>query len=164
MKGCKRIKDKIISRDELKKVIGDERRTGLKQGFTNGCFDILHRGHVLYLEEAAFQSDLFIVALNSDESVKRLKGESRPINGLDERMSVIAALGFVDYVTSFEEDTPIRTIELLRPDYHFKAGDYNADELPESASVRKYGGEVRIIPFHQGYSSSSIIERSRTSL
>ena len=130
--------------------------------FTNGCFDVLHFGHVYYLQQARQLGDLLVVGLNSDASVKRLKGDSRPINGEKERAFVLAALSFVDYVVLFEEDTPGNLIKAVRPDVLVKGGDYALDQIVGADFVRENGGTVTTIPFVEGFSSSQIIEQLKT--
>lgn len=135
-------------------------RQGKTLVFTNGVFDILHAGHVTYLEQARALGDLLVVGLNSDDSVRRLgKGPERPINTLEDRATVISALRSVDAVLEFGEDTPERLISELRPDIHVKGGDYLADQLPETAIVRSYGGKVVILPFLDGRSTTRIIRK-----
>lgn len=138
-----------------------ELRLGKRLVFTNGVFDIIHAGHVRYLEGARSLGDLLIVGVNSDSSVRRLKGPSRPINPFEDRAQVLSALRAVDAVVGFEDDTPIRLIEILRPEVHVKGGDYKADELPECQTVHSYGGEVVILPLFEGRSSTKIIEEMR---
>jgi glycerol-3-phosphate cytidylyltransferase len=127
--------------------------------FTNGVFDVLHAGHVKYLEEARSLGDYLIVALNTDLCVSRLKGPSRPVNTLDDRMAVIGALRCVDCVVSFGEDTPENVISQIRPDIHVKGGDYTVESLPESSIVQSYGGKVVILPLLEGRSSTRIIDK-----
>lgn len=127
--------------------------------FTNGVFDVLHAGHVDYLIKAKALGDFLIVALNTDSSVSRLKGPSRPINNLADRMKVIAALRCVDCVVSFDEDTPERVIGDIKPDIHVKGGDYSIESLPESKIVQAYGGKVVILPLLEGRSSTRIIDK-----
>ena len=127
--------------------------------FTNGCFDVLHFGHVQYLLEAKKLGDLLVVGLNSDASVRRLKGESRPINGENERAFVLAALEFVDYVVVFEEDTPKKLIETVRPNVLVKGGDYQIENIVGADFVMQNGGTVTTIPFVEGFSSTHIIEQ-----
>ncbi len=134
-------------------------RTNKTVVFTNGVFDILHAGHVEYLTKAQHLGDFLIVALNTDESVSRLKGPTRPVNNLGDRMAVIAALRCVDCVVSFGEDTPERTISEIKPDIHVKGGDYTIESLPESKIVHAYGGKVVILPLLDGRSSTRIIDR-----
>lgn len=143
-----------------------ELRKGRKLVFTNGVFDILHAGHVTYLTAARTLGDLVIVGLNSDTSVRRLgKGDDRPINGQEDRSIVLEALRAVDGVVVFEEDTPNRLIEQLKPDVHVKGGDYDPEKMPETPLVRSYGGEVVILPFLPGRSTTAMlaaIRRSKT--
>ena len=127
--------------------------------FTNGCFDVLHFGHVQYLMEAKKLGDLLVVGLNSDASVRRLKGESRPINGEKERAFVLAALAFVDYVVVFEEDTPKELIEVVKPNVLVKGGDYKIENIVGADFVMQNGGTVTTIPFVEGFSSTHIIEQ-----
>ena len=130
--------------------------------FTNGCFDVLHFGHVHYLLETKKLGEILVVGLNSDDSVRRLKGPSRPINGEKERAFVLAALSFVDYVVLFEEDTPGNLIKAVRPDVLVKGGDYALDQIVGADFVRENGGTVTTIPFVEGFSSSQIIEQLKT--
>ena len=130
--------------------------------FTNGCFDVLHFGHVHYLLEAKKLGDILVVGLNSDDSVRRLKGPSRPINGEKKRAFVLAALSCVDYVVLFEEDTPESLIKTVRPDVLVKGGDYAPDQIVGADFVRQNGGTVTTIPFVEGFSSSQIIEQLKT--
>lgn len=127
--------------------------------FTNGCFDVLHYGHVRYLLDAKSLGDLLVVGLNSDGSVRRLKGESRPINGEKERAFVLAALEFVDYIVVFEEDTPEKLIETVKPDVLVKGGDYQIENIVGADFVMQNGGTVTTIPFVEGFSSTWIIEQ-----
>src|SRR5690606_6601223 len=124
--------------ERLAARLDEHRRRGQRIVFTNGCFDVLHRGHVTYLERAARLGDVLVVAVNSDASTARLKGPGRPINSCEDRMSVLAALGYVDYVTMFDEDTPERLLRMIRPDLYVKGGDYTLDMLPEAALVLDY--------------------------
>lgn len=136
-----------------------ERRRGARVVFTNGCFDILHRGHVTYLSAAKALGDVLVVGVNSDAGIRRLKGPDRPINTLEDRVEVLAALSCVDYLIPFDDDTPERLIEALRPDVFVKGGDYTRDRLPEAALVERLGGEVRILPFVADRSTTRLIER-----
>ena len=151
----------LYSPETLSQVCETLRDNGQKSVFTNGCFDILHAGHVRYLQQSKKQGDILIVALNSDDSVKRLKGESRPINGIADRAQVMAALGCVDYVTSFSEDTPAEVLSIIRPDILTKGGDYEKEKVVGYDLLRSYGGEVRILDFLEGRSTTNIIEKSR---
>lgn len=128
--------------------------------FTNGCFDILHAGHVTYLQEAKTLGDILIVGLNSDASVRRLKGELRPINTQDDRACVLDALRSIDYVVVFDEDTPYDVIKSVQPDVLVKGGDYAVDDIVGGDIVRERGGNVRVLPFVQGKSTTAIIERA----
>ena len=130
--------------------------------FTNGVFDILHRGHVGYLDQAASLGRSLVVGVNTDESVRRLsKGPERPLNGVDDRLAVLAALGAVDLVIPFAEDTPYELIAAIRPDVLVKGGDWHMDKLPESALVRSFGGRVLAIPFLHDRSTTSLVQRIR---
>ena len=126
---------------------------------TNGCFDILHAGHVSYLEEAKSLGDRLIVAVNDDDSVRRLKGDDRPINALEDRMLVLAGLAAVDWVVPFGEDTPAALIESVLPDVLVKGGDYAPDEIAGGKAVLENGGELRVLAFRDGHSTSRIVER-----
>jgi len=127
--------------------------------FTNGCFDLLHPGHIDYLTKAKSYGDILIVGLNSDESVSSLKGENRPINNQEFRSMMLIGLKPVDYVVIFNEETPIELIKKIQPTTHVKGGDYTATELPEYETVKSYGGTVEILPFLPGFSSTAIINR-----
>ncbi|MDO8703694.1 MAG: D-glycero-beta-D-manno-heptose 1-phosphate adenylyltransferase [Sulfuricaulis sp.] len=131
--------------------------------FTNGCFDILHRGHVAYLEEAAALGKSLVVSVNSDASVRRLeKGQNRPINPLDDRMAVLAALGCVSLIASFDDDTPLALIKLVRPDHLVKGGDWKPDKIVGSEFVKGYGGQVHSIPFRYDRSTTELLRRIRS--
>ena len=135
-------------------------RQGKRLVFTNGVFDILHAGHVAYLAEARKLGDLLIVGLNTDASARALaKGPGRPINTLEDRAAVVAALRAVDGVIAFEEATPERLIGILKPEVHVKGGDYDPEKMPETPLVRSYGGEVVIFPLLEGRSTSSLLKR-----
>lgn len=129
--------------------------------FTNGCFDMLHDGHIRSLNKAKELGDVLIVGLNSDSSVRRLKGSNRPIYSEDMRRYMLENLKAVDYVVIFDEDTPIKTIEALRPDIHVKGGDYRKENLPETKIVEAYGGQVVIIDSQSSVSTTEIIGRIR---
>ena len=149
--------DKIKSQDKLCAEIRESRHNGLKIGFTNGCFDIIHAGHVRYLSKAKEECDKLIVAVNSDSSVRRLKGATRPINPEEARMEVLSALEVIDYVTIFEEDTPLDIIQKIQPDIIFKGGDWKESEIVGGDIVKAKGGKVRSLPFVDGYSTTKII-------
>jgi D-beta-D-heptose 7-phosphate kinase / D-beta-D-heptose 1-phosphate adenosyltransferase len=137
------------------------RRHGLRIVFTNGCFDILHRGHITYLNKAKEFGDVLVVGLNSDGSIRRLKGENRPINTLEDRGQILSALSCVDHIIPFDEDTPEDLIRVIEPDVFVKGGDYTLETLPEAPLVNQLGGEVVILPYVQDHSTSGIIERIR---
>jgi D-beta-D-heptose 7-phosphate kinase/D-beta-D-heptose 1-phosphate adenosyltransferase len=129
---------------------------------TNGCFDVLHAGHVAYLEEAKSLGDRLVVAVNDDDSVRRLKGADRPVNTLADRMAVLAGLASVDWVVPFTEDTPGRLIAAVLPDVLVKGGDYRTDQIAGAREVLENGGEVRALGFREGHSSSRIIDMLRS--
>lgn len=147
----------MLERSELIRRFGRPREDRVV--FTNGCFDLLHRGHVQYLYAARALGDALVVGLNTDASVRRLKGESRPVVPLEDRLYVLAGLGCVDAVTPFGEDTPRDLIAELLPDILVKGGDYAPDDVVGGREVRAAGGEVRILPFVEGRSTTAIIER-----
>ena len=151
----------LVSAEELESLIGEVRARGERIVMTNGCFDILHAGHVSYLEEAKTLGDRLIVAVNDDDSVTRLKGDSRPINPLGERMAVLAGLAAVDWVVPFSEDTPAELISKLLPDVLVKGGDYQVDEIAGGRTVIQNGGEVRVLSHKEGRSTSAVIEAIR---
>jgi D-beta-D-heptose 7-phosphate kinase / D-beta-D-heptose 1-phosphate adenosyltransferase len=148
-------------RASLAGCLAEERRRGRRIVFTNGCFDVLHRGHVIYLSRAKALGDLLVVGVNSDEGIRRLKGPTRPLNCLDDRLEVLAALSCVDHLVAFDEDTPHELIRALRPDVFVKGGDYTRDRLPEAALVEELGGVVRILPYLEERSTTGLIERIR---
>jgi rfaE bifunctional protein nucleotidyltransferase chain/domain len=143
-----------VTLQELEKA-----REGKTVVFTNGVFDILHAGHIDYLEKARALGDYLVVALNTDETVRQLKGETRPVNTLEDRLKVISALRCVDCAVPFGEPTPEEIIRQIKPDIHVKGGDYTEDSLPEAKIVRSYGGQVVIMPTLEGRSTTSIIKR-----
>ena len=132
--------------------------------FTNGCFDLLHPGHIDYLTKAKVLGDILVVGLNSDASVKKIKGDLRPINNQLFRSQMLLGLKPVDYVVIFEDDTPINTINKLKPNIHVKGGDYVASNLPEYKVVTSYGGQIEILPFLDGFSSTNIIKKIKSTL
>lgn len=157
---CIDIERKIVGRDFF--IENALKLHQQKIVFTNGCFDVLHFGHVHYLLEANKLGNILVVGLNSDSSVQRLKGPSRPINGEKERAFVLAALSCVDYVVLFEEDTPENLIKSVQPDVLVKGGDYTLDKIVGADFVKQNGGIVTTIPFVEGYSSTQIIEQLKT--
>ncbi|MCS6849672.1 MAG: D-glycero-beta-D-manno-heptose 1-phosphate adenylyltransferase [Gemmataceae bacterium] len=150
---------KIVDRAVLRHELDCRRRLGQRVAFTNGCFDVLHAGHVQYLEEARAQADVLVVGLNSDESVRALKGEGRPVNDVHARARVLAGLQAVDYVTIFSEPTPLGLIEVVRPDVLVKGADYRKDEVVGAAFVESYGGRVHLAEFRPGYSTTWLLQR-----
>lgn len=151
----------IVAENELAQILDAAKARHERIIMTNGCFDLLHAGHVTYLQQAKALGDRLIVAVNSDDSVKRLKGDSRPINGLQERMTVLAALACVDWVVAFEEDTPERLYCRLLPDVLVKGGDYLPEQVAGGDCVINAGGEVKILPFVDGLSTTKMIEKAR---
>jgi rfaE bifunctional protein nucleotidyltransferase chain/domain len=151
----------VLGHHDLLAVLAEHRGAGHRVVFTNGCFDVLHRGHVAYLRQARRLGDLLVVALNSDASVSRLKGPTRPVNPLEDRAGVIGALSAVDLVTAFEADSPVELLELVRPDVYAKGGDYTPEMLPETPVVEALGGEVRILDYLADHSTSAIVARAQ---
>jgi len=149
----------ICDENELKRRIEDGKARGDRMVMTNGCFDILHPGHIDYLERARKLGDRLIVAVNDDKSITRLKGSNRPINELTNRMKMLAALSCVDWVIPFSEDTPERLYSILLPDVLVKGGDYSEDEIAGASQVKASGGKVMILPFLEGHSTSKLIEK-----
>lgn len=165
------VKHKVVSVQEMKERIQEWKNSGEKVVFTNGCFDILHEGHVTYLAKAADFGSKLIIAINTDASVKRQgKGEERPINPESSRALILASLGFVDGVVFFDEDTPVSVIELLKPDVLVKGADYDADE--KDPSGKKYivgretilanGGEVKTVALVEGFSTTNIVKKLKS--
>jgi D-beta-D-heptose 7-phosphate kinase/D-beta-D-heptose 1-phosphate adenosyltransferase len=151
----------IVTEDELAQLIARAKAHDERIIMTNGCFDLLHAGHVTYLQQAKALGDRLIVAVNSDASVKKLKGDSRPINGLQERMTVLAALTCVDWVVAFEEETPERLYCRLLPNVIVKGGDYSSGQVAGGDCVIKAGGEVKILQFVDGQSTTAMINKAR---
>ena len=149
----------VMTEAELKHAVKLAKDRGEKIVMTNGCFDILHPGHVSYLENARKLGDRLIVAVNTDESVKRLKGEERPINHLASRMAVLAGLSSVDWLVAFDEDTPQRLIGEILPDLLVKGGDYKPEDIAGSQEVWANGGEVKVLNFENGFSTSNVIKK-----
>lgn len=147
---------KIFEPDALVKQLQRWHDAGEEIIFTNGCFDILHAGHIAYLEAASRLGDRLIVGVNDDASVKRLKGETRPINILSSREYLLGSLSCVDAVVPFSEDTPLNLINLLRPDILVKGGDYKPENIVGAAEVQSWGGEVKVIPFIEGFSTTKL--------
>jgi D-beta-D-heptose 7-phosphate kinase/D-beta-D-heptose 1-phosphate adenosyltransferase len=151
--------EKLRSRDALVTEVEHRRKLGQKIVFTNGCFDVLHAGHVQYLREARAQGDLLIIGLNSDDSVRSLKGPKRPINREDARITVLSGLEAVDFVTIFGESTPLDLIKSIKPDVLVKGADYHKDTVVGGSFVESYGGRVHLANLKQGYSTTTILER-----
>ena len=152
---------KVLSLESTVQELDYRRRLGQRVVFTNGCFDVLHAGHVQYLQEARAQGDVLVVGLNSDASVRALKGKTRPVQGLAARSLVLAALQAVDYVAVFEETTPMHLIETIRPDVLVKGADYSKDEVVGAEFVESYGGRVHLATLHHGHSTTNLIDRMR---
>jgi D-beta-D-heptose 7-phosphate kinase/D-beta-D-heptose 1-phosphate adenosyltransferase len=152
----------FVTEVELAALVSEAKLQNESIVMTNGCFDFLHAGHVAYLEEAKSLGDRLVVAVNDDESVRRLKGADRPVNALQERMAVLAGLAAVDWVVPFSEDTPARLIQMMLPDVLVKGGDYRPDDIAGAKDVLRNGGEVRVLAFREGHSSSNIIDKLRS--
>ena len=152
------MKQKIKTRKELLRIIKDLKAKGKRIVFTNGCFDLLHIGHVRYLEKARALGDVLVVGVNSDSSVRKLKGPKRPILPEEERAGILSGLGCVDYITLFREIDPLKLITSLRPDLLVKGGDWTKEQTVGKEVVERLGGEVVIIPFIKGASTSNLIE------
>lgn len=153
------IKTKIYSLDKLKNQVETWKKSGDKIVFTNGCFDILHRGHIEVLARTADLGDKLIIGLNSDSSIKSLKGENRPIINEESRVILLAAFRFVDAIVLFNEDTPMNLISVILPDVLAKGGDYKISTIVGHELVQNNGGKVILVPFIEGYSSTNIIEK-----
>lgn len=149
----------VVDVDTLRRRLRAEREQGRTVVFTNGCFDILHPGHAAYLEQARALGDVLVVAVNDDDSVRRLKGPERPINAVGDRARMLTALGCVDYVISFAEDSPAALLSLLRPQIYVKGGDYTPEMLDETPVVRAYGGQVRTVGYFPDHSTTALVER-----
>lgn len=149
----------VVTEDQLLMALEEARASGEKIVFTNGCFDIIHAGHVGYLEEARKQGDRLVLAVNSDDSIRRLKGSGRPINPLDRRMAVLAGLESVDWVVCFEEDTPERLLRRIKPDVLVKGGDYSEDQVVGNQIVKAYNGSVKVLSFYDNCSTTSIVNK-----
>ena len=152
----------VIETEELNRLIEESRSDGLKIVFTNGVFDILHAGHLDYLNRSKKLGDILIVGVNTDESAKAIKGPDRPFNGEEDRAALLAGLECVDYVTLFSETTPIKLISLLKPDLLVKGADYSADEVVGKELVESFGGEVKLIAFKEGFSTSRLIDKIKS--
>jgi rfaE bifunctional protein nucleotidyltransferase chain/domain len=149
----------IVSRSELAARIAQERAAGRTLAFANGCFDLLHVGHIRYLESAAREADVLVVAINDDPSVRQLKGEGRPILAADHRAELVAALRCVDYVAIFPETTVSALLRELRPDVHCKGTDYSVESVPERDIVKAYGGRTAIVGDPKDHSTRDLLAR-----
>jgi len=162
MKNIAAIEQKILIREQAKNFVAAARITGKKIAFTNGCFDILHEGHIYSLSQAAKEADILIVGLNSDSSVRKLKGDHRPINNEHSRALLLASLLMVDIVTIFEEDTPLELIKTIMPDVFVKGGDYTIDQIAGAKEVIENGGRVIINEIVPGFSTTGLVEKIKT--
>lgn len=170
MSHLNQLHNKIVDQGQLNQRLSMAREDGRQIVFTNGCFDILHKGHVEYLAQAADKGDFLVVGLNSDASVKRQgKGDDRPVNTYPARATILAALSFVDLIVDFDDDTPIHLIKMIVPDILVKGGDYNPDQVDQTAKdyivgreiVLDNGGSVEVISLVEGYSTTSLIEKMK---
>lgn len=151
----------VTSYNEISSALKSLKSTGKKIVFTNGCFDLLHVGHVRYLQEARAQGDVLVVGVNSDASTRRLKGPTRPVQNENDRAEILAALGCIDFSVIFTEDTPQNLIEQVRPDVLVKGGDWAVDQIVGAPFVQSYGGEVRSLHFVDGKSTTKIIAKAQ---
>lgn len=155
----KNFKDNLLTAEEMRKEIAKLQKAEKRVVFTNGVFDILHIGHLTYLEEAGNLGDVLVVGVNSDASVKVNKGDKRPINSEKNRAYVLLGTKFVDYAVIFDEKTPEKLLDVLKPDVHVKGGDYKKEDLPETKIVEENGGEVKILSFVDNVSTTQIINK-----
>ncbi len=153
------LQKKLFNKRSIKERVNEWKKCDMKIVFTNGCFDLLHLGHLVYLMEAADLGDKLIIGLNSDTSVKRLKGQNRPVNNQKERVMFLSSLFYVDAVCVFEENTPIKLIKKIKPDVLVKGGDYMQKEIIGHEIVSDYGGVIKILNFQKDYSTTSLIAR-----
>ncbi len=154
---------RVVQEDELVAAVGDDRAAGLTVAFANGCFDVLHVGHVRYLADAAAQADRLVVAINDDTSVRQLKGAGRPIMSAADRAEMIAALESVDYVVTFSDPDVNRLLMLLKPDVHCKGTDYTPETVPERETVHAYGGRIAIVGDPKDHSTRDLVARVKSS-
>ncbi len=153
------MKNKVLSRDALLKKIRSIKEEGKTLGFTNGCFDILHPGHIDFIAKAKKHVDYLVLGLNSDSSVRAIKGNSRPINSQDFRAKILSALEDVDYIAIFDEPTPYEILSLIKPDYLFKGADWKDKVVVGRDILKEYGGKVKLLPYLKGYSTTSILKK-----
>lgn len=151
----------ILREPELAEALERERAAGKTIAFANGCFDVLHVGHIRYLQDASRVADVLVVGVNGDESVRVLKGEGRPVMPQDERAEIIDSIRGVTYVTVFDEKSPARLLQTLKPDFQCKGTDYTADSVPEGEIVRAYGGKVVIVGDPKDHSTTAVLEKMR---
>jgi rfaE bifunctional protein nucleotidyltransferase chain/domain len=163
MKQIQRIQNKIVSRDTIQTIAEQAKADGKKMVFSNGCFDLVHRGHVEYLAKAADLADIFVLGLNTDASVQRLKGANRPLQDEEARAILMAGFAFIDYVVLFDEDTPYELIDLVKPDVLVKGNDYKAEDVVGYDIVTKNGGTVQTIELTEGYSTTNIVNKIKLS-
>ena len=154
-----RISEKIKTVEQLRRIAEALRKRGKKIVFTNGCFDILHYGHVKYLEDASRLANILVVAVNSDSSARKIKGKGRPVNKLFSRIRIVGALSPVDYVTSFAQETPLKLIKIIKPDLLVKGGDWKEGQVIGGDFVKKHGGEVIVIGYSKGYSTTGLLRK-----
>jgi len=152
-------KDKIKTIKELKEIIGELKKQNKKIVTTNGVFDILHIGHIRYLQKAKKLGDVLIVAINSDSSVRKIKGPKRPLNNENDRAEMLASLQCIDFVAIFDEENPIKFLEEIKPDVHAKGGDYKISQIIEKDTVEKNNGRVVLIPMVKGYSTTEFVKK-----
>jgi len=150
---------KIKTQEELVSRIKKEKQLNKIIGFTNGCFDILHLGHIRYLQQAKKESDILIIGVNSDDSIKRLKGDSRPVNNQDARLEVLSAIEFVDFLTIFYQDTPEELIQKINPNILFKGKDWEGKKIAGAEYIVNNGGKLKLISYEQGYSTTNTISK-----
>ena len=150
---------KLIDKNELQAVLENIKKEGKTLAVTNGCFDILHVGHVRYLNMSSKEADYLMVLLNSDKSVRAIKGESRPINKQEDRAEVLSALECVNFVMFFDENSPAKLLEKIKPDVYTKGADYNLENLPEAKSIQSYGGKIAFIDLVEGVSTTKILAK-----
>ncbi|MEX0982705.1 MAG: D-glycero-beta-D-manno-heptose 1-phosphate adenylyltransferase [Bacteroidales bacterium] len=160
MKIYTKIRSKIVDRNSLPGILGNLKPAGQRIVFTNGCFDILHPGHIHLLSAAKQQGDILIIGLNTDSSVRKLKGEQRPVMDEHSRAILLASLWFVDYIVLFSEETPLQLIEEIGPDVLVKGGDYAPEKIVGSEFVRSRGGKTVVVPLLEGFSSTNFINKT----
>jgi D-glycero-beta-D-manno-heptose 1-phosphate adenylyltransferase len=151
----------ILTESALIAALGDERKAGKTIAFANGCFDVLHVGHIRYLQDAANVADVLVVGVNGDGSVRELKGEGRPVMPAEERAELISAIRGVGYVTIFDEKSPARLLQTLQPDFQAKGTDYTTDSVPEAEIVKAYGGKIVITGDRKDHSTTAVLEKMR---